>query len=63
MVLLANSGVLAASAFALDNATGLAAQIVYNHMTGALYFDGNGARTGGTTELATLTGGACADGV
>jgi hypothetical protein len=48
MVLLANSGVLAASAFALDNATGLAAQSVYNHMTGVLYFDSNGARTGGS---------------
>jgi hypothetical protein len=50
------TGVLADSAFALDNATSLAAQIVYNHMTGALYFDGNGARTGGATEFATLTG-------
>jgi Ca2+-binding RTX toxin-like protein len=50
------TGVLADSAVALDNATSLAAQIVYNHMTDALYFDSNGARTGGATEFATLTG-------
>ena len=49
-------GQLSASAFALDSATGAGPQVVYNHTTGALFFDSNGAAAGGTTQFASLTG-------
>ena len=49
-------GKLSASAFALDSATGLAAQIVYNTTTGALSYDNNGALAGGATQFAVLQG-------
>lgn len=50
------TGYLSASAFALDNATGSAAQIVYNTTTGALSYDSNGALAGGATQFAVLQG-------
>src|SRR5262249_44390526 len=50
------TGVLGAGAFALDNANGAGPQIVYNHTTGALFFDSNGAAAGGATEFASLSG-------
>jgi Ca2+-binding RTX toxin-like protein len=49
-------GLLSPSAFALDSATGSGPEIVYNHITGALYFDTNGATAGGSTQFATVTG-------
>ncbi|MBU8874085.1 DUF4347 domain-containing protein [Reyranella sp. MMS21-HV4-11] len=49
-------GKLSASAFALDSATGLAAQIVYNTTTGALSYDNNGALAGGATQFAVVQG-------
>jgi Ca2+-binding RTX toxin-like protein len=49
-------GLLSPSAFALDSATGSGPEIVYNHTTGALYFDTNGAAAGGSTQFATVTG-------
>lgn len=48
-------GQLAASAFALDTATGAGPQIVYNSATGALFYDKNGAGAGGATQFATLS--------
>lgn len=44
------------ASFALDNAVGSNPQVVYNHNTGALFFDSNGAAAGGTTQFASLTG-------
>uniref|UniRef100_UPI00259CBA73 calcium-binding protein n=1 Tax=uncultured Reyranella sp. TaxID=735512 RepID=UPI00259CBA73 len=49
-------GYLSASAFALDHATGSAAQIVYDTTTGALSYDSNGALAGGATQFAVLHG-------
>jgi len=49
-------GQLSATAFALDSASGAGPQIVYNHTTGALFFDSNGAAAGGATQFASLTG-------
>jgi Ca2+-binding RTX toxin-like protein len=49
-------GVLASASFALDSANGAGPQIVYNHTTGALFFDSNGAAAGGATEFASLSG-------
>ena len=49
-------GVLSPSAFALDTATGSSAQVVYNHNTGALLYDTNGATSGGSTQFAIVTG-------
>jgi Ca2+-binding RTX toxin-like protein len=49
-------GQLGASAFALDSATGTAAQIVYDTSTGALFYDSNGADAGGATRFATMAG-------
>jgi Ca2+-binding RTX toxin-like protein len=50
------TGYLSASAFALDAATGSAAQIVYDTTTGALSYDSNGALAGGATQFAVLQG-------
>lgn len=49
-------GQLSASAFALDNATGTAPQIVYDSSRGSLFYDSNGADAGGATRFATVTG-------
>ena len=49
-------GQLSASAFAIDSATGSGPQVVYNHSTGALFFDSNGATAGGSTQFASVTG-------
>ncbi|MCC8431471.1 calcium-binding protein, partial [Reyranella aquatilis] len=49
-------GKLRASAFALDSATGSAAQIVYDTTTGALSYDSNGALAGGATQFAIIHG-------
>ena len=49
-------GQLSATAFALDSANGAGPQIVYNHVTGALFFDSNGAAAGGATQFASVTG-------
>jgi len=49
-------GQLSASAFALDSATGAGPQVVYNHNTGALFFDSNGAAAGGAVRFASLAG-------
>jgi Ca2+-binding RTX toxin-like protein len=49
-------GPLGASAFALDAATGSAAQIVYDTTTGALSYDSNGALAGGATQFAVIQG-------
>jgi Ca2+-binding RTX toxin-like protein len=49
-------GALSASAFALDSATGTAAQIVYDTSRGSLFYDSNGADPGGATRFATLKG-------
>jgi len=49
-------GALSASAFVHDTATGTGPQIVYNPITGALFFDSDGAAAGGTTQFASLTG-------
>lgn len=49
-------GQLASARFAVGSATGLSAQIVYNQSTGALFYDSNGAGTGGATQFATLVG-------
>ena len=49
-------GQLSASAFAYDTATGAGPQVVYDHSTGALFFDSNGAAAGGATRFASLTG-------
>src|SRR5262249_60001867 len=46
---------LSASAFSLDSPSGSGAQIVYDHLTGDLFFDANGA-AGSSTKFATLTG-------
>ena len=51
-----SNGQLAASAFALDTATGSAAQVVYDSHTGALYYDSNGSGAGGSTQFAVLQG-------
>ena len=50
------TGPLSTSAFALDSANGAGPQVVYNHITGALFFDSNGADAGGATQFASLTG-------
>ncbi|MCC8429563.1 hypothetical protein LJ725_11340 [Reyranella aquatilis] len=42
--------------FAIGTATGVGPQIVYNQVTGALFFDTNGAGVGGASQFATLTG-------
>jgi Ca2+-binding RTX toxin-like protein len=42
--------------FAVGNATGAGPQIVYNAVTGALFYDSNGASAGGATQFAILTG-------
>lgn len=42
--------------FAVGNATGAGPQIVYNAVTGALFYDDNGASAGGATQFAVLTG-------
>ena len=49
-------GQLSASSFAYDAATGAGPQVVYDHSTGALFFDSNGAAAGGATQFASLTG-------
>jgi serralysin len=49
-------GQLVPSQFALNTVTGAGPQIVYNSVSGALYYDSNGATAGGTTQCATLTG-------
>ena len=51
-----SNGQLAASAFALDTATGSVAQVVYDSHTGALYYDSNGSGAGGSTQFAVLQG-------
>ena len=50
------TGPLSTSAFALDIANGAGPQVVYDHITGALFFDSNGADAGGATQFASLTG-------
>ena len=47
--------VLSASAFDLDSAQQSGPEIVYQHTTGALYFDSNGSATGGSTQFATVS--------
>jgi len=49
-------GELDPAQFAVGNATGAGPQIVYNAISGALFYDGNGADAGGATQFATLTG-------
>ena len=49
-------GALGASQFAIGAATGTGPQIVYNAVTGNLYFDSNGAAAGGDTRFAAVTG-------
>ena len=49
-------GHLDSSHFALDTATGTGPQIVYNTVSGALYYDANGATAGGATQFAALAG-------
>ncbi|MCW5737945.1 MAG: calcium-binding protein [Enhydrobacter sp.] len=49
-------GQLAASQFAIGSATGSGPQIVYDQATGALFYDGNGANAGGSTQFATVAG-------
>jgi serralysin len=49
-------GTLNAAAFSLATATGSAAQVVYDHATGGLYFDSNGMAAGGSTRFATVAG-------
>jgi hypothetical protein len=49
-------GLLNASAFAFDSANGAGPQIVYNHTSGALFYDSNGAGAGGATQFASATG-------
>lgn len=49
-------GQLSASAFAQDIATGAGPQIVYDHLSGALFYDSNGAAAGGATQFASLSG-------
>jgi Ca2+-binding RTX toxin-like protein len=50
------TGLLSASAFALDSANGTNSQIVYNQRTGALFYDSNGSAPGGSTKFATVSG-------
>ena len=47
---------LAPAQFAVGAATGQGPQIVYNAVTGALFYDSNGASAGGSTQFAVLTG-------
>jgi Ca2+-binding RTX toxin-like protein len=49
-------GTLDASLFAVGSATGSSPEIVYDGVSGALYYDSNGAGAGGATQFATLTG-------
>lgn len=49
-------GTLLASQFEIDTATGSGPEIVYNHRTGALFYDSNGAAAGGDLQFAVLNG-------
>lgn len=49
-----DNGHVAASAFALNKASGNAAQVIYNANTGILLYDANGAGAGGAEEIAYI---------